>query len=503
MSHASSKLVALCAGLLVSFAAPAWAADIASTFGRPGSWMWNGACSSGVQPGGTSQLGPCAGGATCLHRVVLDSAEFPQATCSDGTPGAFYVRAGSGEDVNRWVIHLQGGSACRDYESCLERWCGTQGDLPYTANKMSSDWTGNGVTDLEPHVVGPGMASANPANAFATWTHVWAYYCSSDSWQGRATDVPMSGPLGTFHVDARGHTILTAIRKMLRKSNAAPQWLAAGGYGIADLDSATDIVFTGTSAGATGAIANADWFLAPFTSANRSLVLDGNFGIGNTVLRDHDVWIDDNDDGEGDLQYDIARTERNNDDWATGYRADIDAFTDESCRDHYEPLGRMDICSEFSSLLLINPGAPLIETPTFVRFDLSDSVVSDVFTQHPNREDFSLLVGGWQGTPATIQDFREMARASLLEVYDDRDVVSGLIAPRCGKHVGLENGTTFMVDVTPDTDEAFSPPALVAGSGTTAHDALWTWLDVGSPGPRVDIRRLDTDFAGARFSTCN
>jgi hypothetical protein len=92
-------------------------------------------------------------------------------------------------------------------------------------------------------------------------------------------------------------------------------------------------------------------------------------------------------------------------------------------------------------------------------------------------------------------------RASLLESYVDHDAVSGVIAPRCAQHVGLENWHTFGVKLTPDSDETLgSPPPLVPASDITVHDALLYWLNVGGGG-RLDIRRLDADL-GAALSTC-
>ncbi len=503
-----SKLAAIAALVGASLASTsAHAADIATVVGEPGSAAWNATCGAApapIVPTGASQLPVCAGGgASCMHRVVIDPNEFPQATCSDGTPGVFYVRPGVGADADRWVIHLQGGGHCRDYESCLERWCGQQGNLPYTANKMSSDWDGDGVTDLPEHVTGPGMSSANAANDFSTWTQVWVYYCSSDTWQGRATDVTFTDGVDSFTLDARGHTILYAMRRMLRKLNPDPAWTAADGYTVNDIDDATEIVFTGTSAGAKGAISNADWFLSVFPNADTSLVLDGNFDVSDTALVSEDVWVDYDLDGVGDENYYSARIGLTNAEWAAGgYLAEIDAFTDETCRDWYEPLGRMDRCSQFSTMLRFSiGGTPVIETPTFVRFDLADPVIDDQYVDHPNERGYSLIVGGQLGTPATPQDFRVLMRASLLESYIDHDSVSGVIAPRCAQHVGLETGVPFGFSLTPDSDETLgSPPPLVPATDITVHDALIYWLNVGGGG-RLDIRRLDADL-GAALSTC-
>jgi hypothetical protein len=476
----------------------ALAANIGVNVGVPKSGGWNTTCSSrGIPhlPSGASQLPACSGSG-CMDRVDIDTAEFPQAVCNDGSPGVFYVRAGTAADASRWVIHLQGGGSCETGDSCLDRYCGV--DAPYTANKMSSDFNLDGTIDLPEHASAPGMSSASSGNRFSTWTQVWVYYCSSDQWLGRASDVTVSG--ASFTIDMRGHTILSAVRKMLRKMNADPGKTAA----LNDLDDATEIVFTGTSAGAKGAIENADWFLEPFPNADRSLVVDANFDFTDGVLWDDDVWVHDPN-GIGDMNFYSGRIELTNADWAAGgFDSLIDAFADESCRDYYEPMARMDRCSEISTLLSLSlASGPLISTPTFVRLDLEDKVISQNYTVHPNENGYSLLIGGPAGTPTGMSDFRSHARASLLEVYLEQRSMTGVLAPRCGQHVGLEDASTFGVSRTPDTDESTSPPALVPGTDITYHDALWTWLNVGGGGTRVPIRRLDTDDpASAPYSYC-
>lgn len=483
----------------------ATAANIGTVMGAPGSAAWSAACPVAPSPQvpiGTSQLTACSGPqADCLHRVDIDLNTFPRATCSDGTPGVFYIREGSGADADKWVIHLQGGGGCRDYESCQQRWCGQQGALPYTANKMSSDWDGDGVPDLLDHAQAGGMASTNPNNNFATWTHVFAYYCSSDSWQGDAQDVTYTDGVDSFTLDARGHRILVAMRRMLRKKNANPVWTAVDRYTVPDLDDAKEIIFTGTSAGAKGAIMNVDWFLRPF-DVKKTFVLDANMDISDTTLINNAIWVDTDNDGVGDDLYYSYRIGMYNDMWDVGgYFNEINAFVDESCRNFYEPLGRMDRCSQISTLLRLNlGGVPLIETPTFVRFDLEDSVVRKFYVQQPNLMGVSMLIGGLAGTPVTVDDYAVLARETLLELYDDHDSVTGVIAPRCGQHVGLEDTYTFGVALTPDTDEAFVPPALVIGTDSTVHDALWDWVNPG--GTVVPSRRLDTDEPGNAFSGC-
>ena len=82
----------------------------------------------------------------------------------------------------------------------------TAGNLPYQANKMSTDWNDDGVIDLPLNGAAAGMTSDDPANAFREWTHVWMYYCSSDSWLGRGSDVDYADPAGAgndFSIDHR------------------------------------------------------------------------------------------------------------------------------------------------------------------------------------------------------------------------------------------------------------------------------------------------------------
>lgn len=491
--------------ILTTLTPRASAQNISVAIGTPGvPATWGATCTPPAPsvPTGPSQLNACGGGPDCLHRTIIDTNAFPNAMCNDGTPGVFYVRPGT-DDINKWVIHLQGGGLCPDGETCTERWCGQQGNLPYQANKMSTDWNADGISDMPAHASAGGMASMNPANNFRTWTHVWAYYCSSDSWMGRNNNVAFNGGAVPFTMHTRGHNILLAMRRMLRKKNAANTgWTAADGYSVPNLDDATDIIFSGTSAGAKGAIMNVDWFLAPFTKANRFFVLDANMDMSDTALTSNDVWIDTDLDGIGDNRYYSQRITDTVAMWAPGgYYSDINAFTDTTCRAFYEPISRMDRCSQFSTMLRLNiGGAPIIETETFARVDLSDTVLKRRYTDHPNPHGFSLLIGGQSGTQINTDDFVVLMRQTLKELYDDHDSVTGVIAPRCGQHVGLEDTHTFGVKTTPDTDDTVSPMVEVPYTQTTVHDAIWDWLNLG--GRRVAIRRLDTDDPGVRFSVC-
>lgn len=494
-----AQIAALALAGTLATAASASAANIVSELGSPGTPAWANAC-PGPQTaptGGGEKLTSCTpGDPGCMHRVDIPTSIFPNAVCNDGSPGAFYIREGVGaDDRNRWVIHLQGGGRAQSYADVEARWCGTQGGLPYTASKMSSDWNGDGSTDLYDHATVPGMTTSSPDNEFENWNHVFVYYCSSDAWQGTRNNVLFSEGADSVRIDTRGHTILAVVRRMLRKRGAAAGWTAVGGDTLPDLDTATDIILSGTSAGARGALNNADWFFTPFPSVETSLVMDGNMDVSDQVLLSNNIWLDEDNDGVGDVNYYSGRIGQELDEWAPGgYLNKIGAFADQSCRSVYNPLGRMDRCSIMSTVLLLNNGgAPLIDTPTFVRVDLDDPVISQGWSQHPNPLGFSLLAGGANGTPTTAANYRALTRATLVQLFDDQGSVSGVVGPRGSGHVGLEDALAFGCTVVRDTADTFPWPTI-SGTAETVHDALWEWINVG--GPRVPARRLDRPAFG-------
>ena len=472
-----------------ALAAQAQFPNISTVIGTPGTGGWGAMCGAGLSvPGGASQLSACNPAVNnCLLRVTIPTTDFPEAICNDGSPGVFYVRPGVGADAEKWIVHTQGGGRCGNNQSCQERWCGQQGNLPYQANKMSTDWDADGLIDLPMFADAGGQFALSPNNDFSDWTHVWAYYCSSDSWMGQANDVDYAGP-NDFSIHQQGHNILEAMRSMLRKTNPDPTWTTDCGTDIADLDDATDVMFTGTSAGAKGALHNVDWFMAPLAAGNKSLVLDANLDMTDDVLLSNDIWVDEDGDMIGDSLYYSHRITMSLDSWSTGWDHDVDAFIDESCRAVYDPLVRLDRCSYFGTVLwLRNGGVPFIETETFIRLDLEDGVKAKQWDRAwPGGE--RLMVGQF-GRVTTEDDFTTLSRETLEQLYNEPLTgVTGVYGPRCGQHVGLESNTAFALHTTPDT-----MPAWVAISASqNVHDAIWDWYT----NPLGVHRTLDTGDVG-------
>lgn len=500
-------------------------ADPASTFARR--------CPSGGNriPSGASQVQTCglANPRGCLRRVTVDTTEFPEAVCGDGSPAVFYVRRGRTNPAtgvaehNRWMFHVQGGGRCDNYEDCRDRWCGDQGAI-YSANKMSTDWTGDGVLDVPELGSVAGIHSPGSNNPFASWTHVFFYYCSSDSWMGRG-DASYGGLLAPgprFSVEHRGHQIMEAVRTMLKKDSADPAWVpdydeshgASQGALIPDLDHAEEVWFTGTSAGAKGAIMNADWFLSAVPSTiPKRVVLDANLRPSETQLAAEDIQVDLGCDGNSDLPFWNYQLSQEAQSWGGGWYDDVDAFVDESCRDDLEPEGRIGECSLIPSLLghqervggfppLVVLYGPFLDHPVFVRLDLQDALMGRFFLDTFDNG-ACLRKGTGSSSPRTNEgDFVRIMKATMEELnVSVSSRVTGVFGPRCGKHVGLENGAAYFQHRTPDT---LGTHALV-GTDSSFAEALEAWRSAAMSSNPLNLalyRRLDTDVLNPKYSTC-
>jgi hypothetical protein len=175
------------------------------------------------------------------RRLIANAVER-QALCNDGSPAVYYYRPGT---VNKWVIHLEGGGACSSPKDCLDnRW-----NDPTEFHKMSS-------CDQEAARDHQGILSpdesVNPD--FYNWHHVFVEYCSSDTWAGDVPPGLWNNPrTGTAEERLwyfRGRRIVGAAIEDLLDPERTPE---------PNLSQATELIFTGTSAGAGGLRTNLDW----------------------------------------------------------------------------------------------------------------------------------------------------------------------------------------------------------------------------------------------------
>lgn len=205
----------------------------------------NGATPSSATSSATPQAdtGSCAqisfthsGAGTNAAQVVwLDNAKYPLAVCNDGTAAGYVIRKGVGAAASRWVVSLQGGNECWDDASCAYRQLTAPeltGNAVYKADPARAANLLSGLLSNEPRI--------NPD--FYDSTQVLALYCSSDDWTGAKDGAGGFAPADTRTWSFRGKAIVAAIFDDLKTSQG--------------MSTASEVLFTGESAGGVGVWAN-------------------------------------------------------------------------------------------------------------------------------------------------------------------------------------------------------------------------------------------------------
>eukprot|EP01084_Bolivina_argentea_P259623 438116_1 len=154
--------------------------------------------------------------------------------CLDSSPAGFYYAPPPSGSSNLWVIFLEGGGACSDKQSCLQRANSSLGSSKY--------W--------KPTMEAGGLLSNSAKNNpdFYTAHKVYGPYCSGDSWSGQRTQ-PSKDP-DTWGLYFSGHLIFTRIMQFLAEN-------------LKVLD-AENVLLTGSSAGGIGTFANINWLYNEF-----------------------------------------------------------------------------------------------------------------------------------------------------------------------------------------------------------------------------------------------
>lgn len=485
-----------------------WANDIKTVIGGVNSDSWKNTCLFESAP--QAQTSDCSTTKGCLNRVTLDSSRYPYATCNDGSPGTFYIREGRGVDKDKWIVHLEGGAWCTDGTTCLQRWCGEQGI--YDASKMSSDWDpydhANGGVSVPSYAANSDLALTKDIqgifaqdvanNHFKDWTHVYVHYCSSDRWMGRQSNVSYTTNLNqSFELDNRGHTILTAVRRVLRGQKPHE---TDNGQKIPDIDTATHVIFSGTSAGAAGALYNADWFFSTLPQTQQHfLVLDGAMAPTTTQAsvfgNGYPIWVwDTSVISPFAKRYNHYIRDLELDSWNGGFYNKINAFVDESCEQTYGPIGELYKCSSPERVLTQNINE--IDTETFIRFDLEDNVLSRPWTTSSN----PYYTLGFYGAQTSMATHIDIQRASLVQLFDEYNSVTGVYAPRCGSHATFTHNDRFHQQSLKDVSNFGN---TVSSYRRTTNQALFDWLFVST----ISQRTLDADTnmvssAGGETSDC-
>lgn len=198
------------------------------------------------------------------HVLLTD----PEALCLDGSPGAYEIKRGVGENASKWVFFQQAGGWCMSPADCLYRSTIALGSTKKDP-AVSQEWA---IEDLL-----TSNSSLNPL--FSTWTSVVSRYCDGSS---RSSHVTMPVVVNGTRLYYRGFPILRATIDAL---------LAAG------LATATDLVVGGGSAGALSTTLHVDYIADRVRTANPNIRVagisnDGFFIDGASIWNSAHIMTD-------------------------------------------------------------------------------------------------------------------------------------------------------------------------------------------------------------------
>lgn len=424
--------------------------------------------------GRLGEVGDVAPG-NALFRVDVNLNTFPDAICNDGSGAVFYVRRYSNEaDRNKWHIHLQGGGGCQDGQSCAERWCSA--GTNFGADKMSTTFR-----PLPTAIRGDGIFTQDPRNNFASWNHVLLYYCSSDLWSGTARDVHLSatGPGGNtiqYRIHFKGANIVDAVIKMLQRlpggqpvtyQNAERETIA-----MPDLDTATHVLFSGTSAGSGGVRHHADRLGQLLRRDNVQCQSGGSCPLVYRAVIDA---------GYGpkfeDLNYTnfvgclnppnlCSYTALMQHQWNNVTIGLYNARVDQSCVDWHKANqpGTEWRCADLEHVMENH-----ITTPYFVRADLQDELKRGNFVEARFGTAGDYGQATYNGL-VNLPNLDSFAEEGSVRSGGPPLATPGIFGPQCTHHVGLTDNQAF-----------FSVMVSSGGVPYSAHDVLWNWWTGQSP----------------------
>jgi Pectinacetylesterase len=118
-------------------------------------------------------------GASCgpdaATKIVIDEESFPEAKCIDGSRPVYYLRRGSGDGVNKWFVHFEGGGWCYDLAQCVHRTgtpVGSSSGYPNCIDASNMKFYLSGVQARNPMMY--------------NWNTVHVRYCDGGSYAGDA-----------------------------------------------------------------------------------------------------------------------------------------------------------------------------------------------------------------------------------------------------------------------------------------------------------------------------
>ena len=391
-----------------------------------------------------------------LVKITLSS---PDAVCNDGSPAVIYVRGANPNapaEANKWVIFLQGGGGCGDYESCSDRWCGRDA---FGASKMS--------TMNAPDTVGTGgLLLRHTSNRFGDRNQVFAYYCSSDSWHRSVLDKVLEhpdDPNRAYSLHFKGSDIVKGIIAELEGGVADDE----GQPLLPDINEAEDILLAGTSAGANGVRHNADRLRDQLTATNPNLVFRAVPDAAFLPLSPE---------AEDFLAQQSGVFAKGVNQETADHRPDVSCVTGHP--------GQAALCLDTSFVQMNH-----MTTPFFIHMDLVDiNAFKHIdLSRFESKADFARYMHD------QISALKDIPMPGGSIESEEITVQPGIYAPLCGNHGGLLNNALFFdPKVTPDT----------GGAPLSYHELLWNWMIGLEPTIQIAVKPLPSPASPVLDTEC-
>ncbi len=317
------------------------------------------------------------------------------------------------------------------------------------------------------------------------------HYCSSDNWIGSAAKNLTATNGTTYDIEFAGEAIVNAVFEQLRAGSTAGDAAAQMAFyttALPDLDSASEIILAGESAGGGG--------LRHHLDRLREVVIEPNATDPNLVVRGLiDAGMPPHL-GGATIQWGAAGAPlsyadyllNENEPIVRGFWEADDSALDQSCLDaawapwHNLTGGHPQVCGDTTYTLSNH-----ITTPVFVRQDINDTLAKQKYitwSLFPTTDDFWLA----QFNQLTLHSVYTPTLGGL----EPPLAAPGVQGIHCMRHVSVQHGAGFFRHTVLN-------PALV---GLSFHDLLVNWLNGLSGTDTVQIQTDNPAVAGYTASFC-
>ncbi|CAI5963747.1 unnamed protein product [Closterium sp. NIES-64] len=199
-------------------------------------------------------------------RLVFLPSNAYSSKCLDGSPPAYYFRAGAGAGRRKWHVHLPTGGWCFSPGECRNRANSPLGSSRFWATRLPAVIENGGrinnASEEYPQLGGllSQDSAANPV--FHAWNLVWVVYCDGGAYSSTRGRADLGEGASVY---MQGRQILDDIITDLRTRQG--------------MGAASHVLFSGSSAGGHAIIMHCDRLAAAFPRASSKCFADSGFFV--------------------------------------------------------------------------------------------------------------------------------------------------------------------------------------------------------------------------------